>query len=66
MRKLTSAYANKAPPLNPLDVWVWEVMAAEPASEMLSQALATKTPLVGTHATPGGRGSVREAQGRVV
>ena len=53
----------KAPPLNPLDVWVWEVMASR---DMLKYALATKLPLVMTNDMPGGLGSVREAQGRVV
>ena len=42
---------TKAPPLNPLDVWVWEVMAA---NEMLGKALATRVPLVMTNDMPGG------------
>ena len=62
MRKLLGALEQQAPPLNPLDVWVWEVMAA---NEMLGCALALKQALVGTSETPGGAGSVREAQ-RVV
>ena len=53
----------QAPPLNPLDVWVWEVMAA---NDMLGAALATRMPLVMTNDMPGGQGSVRESQGRVV
>lgn len=63
MNKLCDAMEAKAPPLNPLDVWVWEVMAA---NEMLGKALATRVPLVMTNDMPGGLGSVREAQGRVV
>ena len=62
MRKLVAGVSEQQPPLNPLDVWVWEVMAA---NEMLGCALALKQALVGTSETPGGAGSVREAQ-RVV
>ena len=66
MRKLVEATKLRRPPLNPLDVWVWEVMAEH---DMLGSALALKTPLVGTNDTPGGAGSlnphaaVRDAQG---
>ena len=61
MRKLVQAYSTEhVPPLNPLDVWVWEVMAKH---GMLGCALAPKTPLVDTAETPGGAGSVRQAQG---
>ena len=63
MRRLVNAHKAQSPPLNPLDCWVWEVMAD---GEMLGQALALKAPLVGTNETPGGRSSVRETQGRVV
>ena len=69
MRKLLHAMHEKRVPLNPLDVWVWEIMAAH---DMLGGALALKTPLVGTNDTPGGAGSlnphdaVAAAQGRVV
>ena len=64
MRKLVQAYHSyQSPPLNPLDVWVWEVMAAH---GMLGHALAPKSSLVGTNDTPGGAGSLRELQGRVV
>ena len=63
MQALCDAMEAKAPPLNPLDVWVWEVMASR---DMLKYALATKLPLVMTNDMPGGLGSVREAQGRVV
>ena len=63
LQALCDAMEAKAPPLNPLDVWVWEVMASR---DMLKYALATKLPLVMTNDMPGGLGSVREAQGRVV
>ena len=63
MTKLIEAYRSKQPPLNPLDVWVWEVMAR---NAMLGCALAPKQWLVGTDDTPGGESSVRESQGRVV
>ena len=59
MRKLVAGVSEQQPPLNPLDVWVWEVMAA---NGMLGGALALKQWLVGTSETPGGAGSVREAQ----
>ena len=51
------------PLLNPLDVWVWEVMAEH---DMLGAALAVETPIVSSNDTPGGAGSLREAQGRLV
>ena len=63
MKKLVHAFRQKAPPLNPVDVWVWEVMAEH---GMLGAALSLVEPLVGTNDTPGGEGSVREAQGRLV
>ena len=56
MRKLLGALEQQAPPLNPLDVWVWEVMAE---NGMLGCALAPKVPLVGTSETPGGATSLR-------
>ena len=59
MKALLAAYDAQAPPLNPVDVWVWEVMAT---NGMLGAALATKTPLVSTSDTPGGVTSLREAQ----
>ena len=55
MRKLVKAFEAKSPLLNPLDVWVWEVMAK---AEMLGGALAPTTVLVDTNETPGGGGSL--------
>ena len=63
MRKLLAGLKEQRPPLNPLDVWVWEVMAEH---EMLGCALGTKHPLVTTNDAPGGATSVREAQERGV
>lgn len=56
MRALLGAYEKCAPPLNPVDVWVWEVMAL---NGMLGRALAVTTPLVNTNDTPGGETSLR-------
>ena len=63
MQRLVASMEMCSPPLNPLDVWVWEVMAE---NGMLGRALATNTPLVMTNDMPGGVGSVRESQGRIV
>lgn len=46
MRALIDGLEQRAPPLNPLDVWVWEVLAQ---NEMLGLALAPKVPLVLTN-----------------
>ena len=43
MRELLEAWEAREPPLNPLDVWVWEVMAAR---GHLQHALAPVEPLV--------------------
>ena len=63
MQKLIDAFDQQRPPLNPLDVWVWEVMAEH---LVLDKALATNVPLVTTNDMPGGAGSLRESQGRIV
>ena len=64
MKQLVGAWKSQAPPLNPLDVWVWEVMAT---NGVLGKALAPLAPLVGTRDTPGGATSLREQQqGRLV
>jgi hypothetical protein len=60
MRKLLEAFEAQAPPLNPLDVWVWEVMALH---GHLGDALAPERPLVTTRSMPGGADSLRAASG---
>jgi len=60
MEHLLSSWAAQSPPLNPIDVWVWEVMAAH---GVLGKALAPLHPLVSTRDVPGGPGSLREQQG---
>ena len=60
MEKLLDGLQQKRPPLNPLDVWVWEVMAEH---DLLWRALATATPLVSTRTMPGGADSLRLQQG---
>ena len=59
MRELLEAWEAREPPLNPLDVWVWEVMAL---NGMLGAALAPTTPLVLTSETPGSSTSIRTQQ----
>jgi hypothetical protein len=61
MRALLRAVEQRTPPLNPVDVWVWEVLAQSGA---LDHALAPRRPLVGTGSTPGGADSLRAATGR--
>ena len=61
IRRLLDAWEAQTPPLNPIDVWVWEVMAA---SGVLDKALAPTTPLVLSRDTPGGATSVRLQQSR--
>ncbi len=56
MEALLDGLQERSPPLNPLDVWVWEVMAEK---DMLWRALAPTTPLVGTRTAPGGGDSLR-------
>ena len=57
MNALVRALRRRSPPLNPLDVWIWEVMAER---DMLGQALApTGPPLVSTSIMPGGVDSLR-------
>ncbi|KAL1520670.1 hypothetical protein AB1Y20_022240 [Prymnesium parvum] len=64
MQALLDAFDEGEPPLNPLDVWVWEVMAT---NNMLAHALATDTVLVsargGVAAAERGVGSVKVEQG---
>ena len=60
MRKLLEAFEAQAPPLNPLDVWVWEVMVLH---GHLGDALAPERPLVTTRSMPGGADSLRAASG---
>ena len=43
VEKLIDAFERHSPPLNPLGVWVWEVMAA---NDMLGKALAPSSQLV--------------------
>ena len=59
LEKLLDARRLQAPPLNPIDVWVWEVMAHH---GMLGLALAPTVPLVTTRDAPGGPTSVRTTQ----
>ena len=60
MRALVNAFDKLlVPKLNPIDVWVWEVLAE---AQLLGKALAPKHPLVGTNDMPGGLTSLREAQ----
>ena len=60
MQALLDAFDAAAPPLNPLDVWVWEVMALK---GYLRDALAPQRPLVTTRSMPGGSDSLRAATG---
>ena len=68
MRLLTDGMAQRSPPLDPLDIWVWEAMATH---RLLRKALCLREPLVagsagsgGSVGTAGGCGmtSVKEAQ----
>eukprot|EP00966_Prymnesium_polylepis_P012433 285418-Prymnesium_polylepis.2 len=62
MQALLDAFDDGEPSLNPLDVWVWEVMAA---NDMLAHALAPTSVLVdargGVKAAERGVGSVKAA-----
>jgi len=60
MRALLAALQQRLPPLNPVDVWTWEVMAV---NGTLGKALAPHRPLVGTRSMPGGHDSLRAATG---
>jgi len=63
MQALVDAFDEGTPPLNPLDVWVWEVMASR---DMLAHALAPSQPLIdargGVQSAERGTGSVKAAQ----
>lgn len=43
VEKLINAFDRHSPPLNPLGIWVWEVMAE---NDMLGKALAPSSHLV--------------------
>lgn len=58
MRALLRGLETCSPPLNPLDVWAWEVMAEH---DVLGKALAPGTPLLSTSIMPGGAESLRGA-----
>ena len=60
MQKLLAGWRAQSPPLNPLDVWVWEVMAT---NGVLDKALAPIQPLASTRDLPGGAASLRQQQG---
>lgn len=60
MQKLLAGWRTQSPPLNPLDVWVWEVMAT---NGVLDKALAPMKPLASTRDLPGGAASLRQQQG---
>lgn len=60
MVSLLSSLRRHQPLLNPLDVYVWEVMATH---NLLGHALAPLRPLITTTSTPGGSDSLRAATG---
>lgn len=60
MEKCVQAFAKREPPLEPLDIWVWEVAAA---NGMLSQAICLDKPLIqGSAGSAGHIKSVKDEQ----
>jgi len=59
MRRLVDAMARAQPPYNPLDIWVWEVMAEH---DLLAHVLAPEQLLVSTQRAVAAS-SVKDAQG---
>ena len=58
MRRLVDAFHARQPPLEPLDIWVWEVAAAHAC---LDGALCLSRPLVDAGKS-GGQHSIKDAQ----
>lgn len=59
MAKLAEGFRLREPALEPLDIWVWELMAAH---GVLDKALCTSRPLVRAGVRPGGTDSIKDQQ----